>query len=302
MCGEFEITLGKLIGIGSNSYVYQCEKFKNHTCNLLAVKCTKNPIRYYSFQLQYESMLKCKDNNYEDIIMVSPIFWGQCKDIGEVLIMKEMKNIYNIDFVINNGVYYGELIISNIAKAIAFLHNNYISGYDVEFFWDVINNKLVVLDIGPLYTFNVSYETMLREHWKSLQCNEMGRWNMLSLILPIDRAEVVKNNDVFTNDLLEELLLKIDENSMALHLEDVAKIHSINIIGKLNKASRTKYLKLFKKVYLDEIKNVQFANVQYINFFEKFLSNKKLFAIAKLYYPKKETLCHMSCSSISEWA
>lgn len=301
VCDEFEIALGKLVGTGSNSYVYQCEKFRSNTCNMLVAKCTKEPTRYYSFQLQYESMLKTMEFRDENIIIASPVFWGMCKDIGEVLIMNEMQNLYSVDFIINNGLYYGELIIRNIAKAIAFLHNNHISGYDIELFWDVINNKLVVLDIGPLYTFDVSYETMLKEHWKSLQDNRIGRWNMLSLILPINRTDELKNCDAFANDLLDELLLGIDERTMALHLENVAKIHAINIIGKLSENYRMQYLKLFKKTYLDEIEHIQFANVQYINCFEKVLSNKKLAATAKLYYSKNDTLCKMSCSATSEW-
>lgn len=298
---ECKILLGKCIGSGSNSYVYQCEEYNSYSCDSIVAKCTKTPTRYSSFQLQYEAMLKCSKMKDENIVIVSPIFWGISSELGEVLIMNEMTNLYSIDFIINNGFYYGDFIIRNIAKAIAFLHNNNISGYDIELFWDALYNRLVILDIGPLYTFNVNYETMVKQHWESLKCNRIGRWNMLSQIVPINRAEEVKNNDVFADELLEELLYEIDERTMELHLENVAKIHAINIIGKLNKTIRKQYLKLFKKVYLEEIGDTQFANVQYLNYFERTFTNKKISATAKLYYSKSEIFCKMSCSSSCEW-
>ena len=144
--GRFSIG-PEIINRGSNSVVYEAHREGKIDATKYVAKCSIDSSNYISFNLQRHSYQLCNEIFDEDIIV--PKVYGYYKDnrIGEILILEKVEDIYDIDFIVNRGYYYAEIVISKIAKAISTLHNHSISGYDIELYWNPNLNKLVLLDV-----------------------------------------------------------------------------------------------------------------------------------------------------------
>lgn len=286
------IRLGKKIGEGSNSYIYDVYPIGNNP--LLVAKCSKNNKNYVSFNLQYNSFLKCESLSDDSLIVPKVYLYGQADSIGDVLLIEKMENLHDISFIINNSLFYGEVIIKKIAETIAKLHNMGISGYDVEFYWNADTNQLVLLDIGPQYTIDCSCEEMLYNHLQLEENNPMGIWNIVSQIIPVQEAkDYFSKRTIFEENRLANL---IDNNSMTLHIINVAKIHALSIMSKLTLQKQEYYLKIFLREYKRVRETISINSALYIKSFKKTVEEKNMFAEACLYYSTVETLCKESCA------
>lgn len=158
------ITIRDIIGNGSNSNVYDVSS--DDLPKASVAKCSKNHSNYVSFNLQYNASLKVI-NSITDLCVIIPdiYMYGYSQNLGEILVMEKVENICQLDLIINNSIGEGLLIIRTVATFIAHLHNVGISGYDIEFYWKLDSRQLVVLDIGPLDTFNCSSKAMICSHW-----------------------------------------------------------------------------------------------------------------------------------------
>lgn len=283
------INLGDRIGRGSNSFVYNIIDEDN-----CVAKCSKNNKNYVSFNLQYNSFKEC-ETLVDDRIIVPKVYgFGQSEGIGDILLMEKIENLYDISFVINNSFFFGEIIIKKVAEAIAKLHNMGISGYDIEFYWKVDTNQLVLLDIGPQYTFDCSCEHMICKHLELESKNRMGVWNIVSQIIPKEEAKKYFNSiDEFDLDSLEQFM---QDNAMSIHISNVAKIHALSIISKLTLQKQEYYLNIFMKEYRKTRKNFSIDSANYLTAFKRAIKNRIMFAEANLYYSSVETLCKESCT------
>ena len=291
-----EIELFDIFKQGSNSNV--CEmKFKNKSDIYLA-KCSRSSDNYISFNLQCKSFMITKSRIKDERIVIPNIMlYGTIDEIGDILIMDKLENLFEIDFIINNELYYGELIIKLIASVIAYLHSLGISGYDVEFYWKADTNQLVVLDIGPQYTFGYSSNEMLEKHWNLELNNYMGTWNIISQIIPKEDAKRAFKNNLKGIDL-DYLKKYLDDNSIKKHIENVAKVHALTFFAKLPKYKQKKYVDIFLSEYKKNITNYSFENLSYMNNIKKTIENNIKQATACLYYSNEETLCNVSCSTV----
>lgn len=295
MNGTSEIILGNKIDSGSNSNLYDI--VNGQDTNFLVAKCSKNAENYVSFNLQYHSYLACRQIfDINEYIIPQIYLYQKRADIGDILVMEKIENFFDIDFVINGSFYYGDIVIKRIARAIACLHNNGISGFDIELYWNAAENKLVLLDIGPMFTFDVSYEEMLLQHWNMEEENSMGRWNIISQILSADESKEIFKTKKFGDVSLEYIYGFVDWNTMALHIENVAKVHALYIFGKLGKANRKKYLDIFIEEYKKNIIRMSINNIKYMKDLQKSVVQNITKAKAKLYYSTIETLSEESCS------
>lgn len=289
----FNISLLNQIGEGSNSYIYDIQGLGNTDENLVA-KCSKNNKNFVSFNLQYNSFCACKKLCESDIVVPQIFLYGKSKDIGDILVMQKIENIYEISLIINNSLFYGEIIIKKIAEAIARLHNMGISGYDVEFFWKADTNQLVILDIGPQYTFDFTCEEMIKNHVLLEKNNNMGKWNIVSQIIPKEEAKkwfsCIDNYDCST------LIDYIDFNSIKKHVSNVARIHALSIIAKLTTHKQKYYSDIFVKEYKKCRNTLSINSGIYLKAFMDTIAHNDMSAEACLYYSLANPLCKESCA------
>jgi len=282
------------INEGSNSYIYDATILGKK--EVIVAKCSKNSYNYVSFNLQRISFDKCYEILKKDDIVIPQILgYGKDKNIGDILLMTKIENIYPIDFIINNSLYDGKIIIKKIAHAIAILHILNISGYDIEFYWKIDTNQLVILDLGPDFTFNCTTFEMIKNHLKEESNNKMGLWNIVSQIFPIDKAKrYFENNNVIK--LNEKLIMEyLDPNSIIQHEKNVAIINGLNIFMTINN-NRDIYLKLFIEEYYEKLGNFRtINNIRYIENLSDVITNKKKQGKAKLYYSLHDVLSTESC-------
>lgn len=283
------------ISQGSNSYVYDCV-YKDISC---IVKIPKIKERYPSFNMQVKALQAILVHKSDINFLVPQIFFYD-KDnsvYGEVLIMEKMENIFPIDFLIRQQLVDYQQIVSVIAKAVAFLHSISISGYDVEFYWNIKKHKLVLLDIGQQYTIGISTEEMLKKSLFDEKDNIAGLWNIIACIMKKQDAIKIYELGLISTVTYKQLIQEIKHNSVQLHIENVAKSHYIQIIACLNKCVRSDATKLFVKIYKKNIKKIDFQTMAYINSFEKANNDKIDSCTVKLYYSKNDTVSNMSNSN-----
>lgn len=298
-CKNRKIEFFDIFATGSNSNVFSA-KIDGDQC-IYAAKCSKNSKNYVSFNMQCKSYITMKKSIFEkDIIIPNVYLYGKSKQIGDVLIMDKYDNLYDIAFIINNSFHYGEYIIKLIADVIAELHNQKISGYDIEFYWKADTNQLVVLDMGPQYTINCSNYEIIREHWNFEEDNYMGKWNIISQIVPNDMAKKMFGND-FSESVFEILEQYIDLENTKKHITNVAYVHALTIFAKLARYKQNEYINVFIKEYKRKINEYTFDNMIYIKGIKTAISCHINKATAKLYYSKVETLSTVSCSACLEW-
>lgn len=286
------INLGDRIGEGSNSFIYDVISSANSIPYV--AKCSRNCNNYVSFNMQYNSYLGCYMLGEYSIIVPKILLYGQCSGIGDVLIMEKIENLYDLSFIINNSLFYGEIIIKKVAEGIARLHNMGISGYDVEFYWKADINQLVLLDIGPQFTFDINYSDMLSQHLEIEKDNLMGTWNIISQIVPEAEAKEYFNKiKKYDQSRLEEF---IDAKTLQLHIMNVAKIHALTIICKLSLHKQKYYLEIFLNEYKKRSETMSINSRLYLREFRNTVENKSTYGEAYLYYSKVKTLCRESCS------
>lgn len=291
---RIEVELLERINSGSNSVVYDA---KIDYINCIVAKCSKNPENYVSFNLQYLSFVKCSEIFESTRIVVPKVYsFGRNPEIGDLLIMDRIDNLYEINFMINQSLYYGEIIIKEIAFAISELHKNKISGYDVEFFWKADTNQLVLLDIGPQNTINCSCYDMIQNHIGSEKGNLMGKWNVISQIVPENLAKTYFKNNEIEKVSIDDLMEYIDPSSVGIHVDNVAKIHALTIFGKLNRPNRKRYIDIFLNEYKRNMGQFSFDSIKYLKSLETTLDKNEGYAEAKLYYSNEKVLCTESCS------
>ena len=290
---KIKFSLGELIGKGSNSNIYELYTQSKYADSVIG-KISNNNKNYVSFNLQYNSFLLCQSLNNYGVLVPRIYFYGQVDELGEILIMQKLEELYDLSFIINNSLYYGELVIKKVAETLARLHNMGISGYDVEFYWNPQINQLVILDIGPQYTFDINYDEMLNRHFYMEKNNPMGKWNLVSQIIPEDEAKKwFSNIESFDeNDLLEY----IDPSTVTMHVANVAQIHALSTISKLSQHKQKQYLDIFLKEYKKHRKAMTLNTAEYIKKFSGVVENGYLSAEANLYYSKVKTLCRESCA------
>lgn len=289
---EIEVDIGDQIGEGSNSKVFEA-KIKDETRKLVA-KCSKSAENYVSFNLQYNAFLACKDFEQYNILIPKVICYGKSKEIGDILMLEKIDNIYDIPIIINNGLFYGEIILKKIAEAVARLHNIGISGYDVEFYWKADTNQLVLLDVGPQYTFDIAKEEMIKNHFLLEHNNFMGMWNVFSQIVPPDMAKNFYKglSTYLENDVIQFL----EDRALERHICNTAKVHALSVISRLSLSKQNYYLDLFVREYKKQRIVSSIDSAWYLKAFREAVINREQKAKACLYYSKVETLCEESCS------
>lgn len=290
-----EYNFVKEIGRGSNSVVYDIERDSRENSRKYVAKCSLNNSNYISFNLQRDSYERCSDMDAEGIIVPKVYDYFKDDQIGDILVLDKIENVYDIDFMINQGFYYSEIIVKDIAKAIAILHNKMISGYDVEFYWNAEFNKLVLLDLGPSHTFGVDTVETIRKHWEIEQENYMGLWNIESQILDFNIAKEIFKNKGVMDVKIDVILDSINSRSNLLHVENVAQIHALSIFGKIGECNRFRLFEIFEKTYKHYCNDYNFLNHMYINNLKKCIKNKITKASAKLYYSLENVLSEESC-------
>ena len=292
------VVLGKIIGSGSNSKIYNVLKINENTQKEALAKCSINKENYVSFNLQRKSIEKCHQTPCSSIVIPQILSYGKSKEFGEVLIMKKISNLHDIHFIINHNLYYGDILIKELAKAIAYLHNNNISGYDTEFYWEAESKKIAILDVGPLNTIGVNSTQMLQKHWNIESENIVGRWNIVSQIIPCYMAkEMYKTNKLLEIDL-NYVAQYLDNRTMDLHIRNTARIHALSTFGRLNIDNKDRYLNMFIKEYKKNLKKTNIDYFRYIKYFEDAILADLREAKATLYYSNVEPLCEMSCKVI----
>ena len=290
---KIDISLGRQIGKGSNSSIFEIYTDNIYPQPLIG-KISNNNKNYVSFNLQYHSFLECQSLIDNNILVPRVFFYGFESSLGEVLIMQKIDELYDLGLIVNNSLYYGELVIKKAAEAIARLHNRGISGYDIELYWNPRVNQLVILDVGPQYTFDVSYKEMLANHFGIEKNNPMGRWNLISQIIPETDAKkwFGKTEDFDAKKMLEY----IDPSTVTMHISDVANIHALSTISKLPLYKQEYYLKIFIREYKKYRNAMTLNSAKYLKSFADVIRNGGVTAEANLYYSKVKTLCKESCA------
>lgn len=290
---KIELELGEKIAEGSNSYIYNA-KINPSAKTVLVCKISKSNTNYVSFNLQYHSFLAALILQREDIIVPKIYLYGYSDEIGDVLLMQKIENIYDLEFIIQHSLYPGELVVRQAAKAIASLHNLGISGYDLEFYWKADTNQLAILDIGPRFTFDIAAYEMLERHWDLEKDNIMGQWNILSQIIPIEKAKALFSSPEQFDK--REVRQYLDPGTVKTHIENVAGIHALSLISKTTVFNREQYLRIFLGEYKKTIRQNSLDSATYLRAFTRTISKKEQFAEAHLYYSLAETLCKESCA------
>lgn len=285
-----DILFEKPIDKGSTSII--CCIRNNLNC---IAKCSLPGRVYKSFNLQQNALQKCY-SIFETEIWFPQIYdYIQDKKYSDIIIMERIEHLYSIDLILRNRLYYPEIVIKRIAKAIAILHNLGISGFDVEFYWQPLVNRLVVLDIGPVYTFGFTTDEMLIRQWELEEKNNMGKLNIISEILNKERAKRIFEKEIIDSILTKNLQRCIQKDSSIRHIKDVAQVHALNILSFVNISNRIKFLKIFVDEYKKYINDYNYYNALYIKSFEEAIENKLIRAEARLYYSKEDTLCKETC-------
>lgn len=290
--GDFNI--GKEISRGSNSIVYEAYMAGKENNGFVA-KCSINNSNYISFNLQRHSYQVCHEIFDEDILVPKVFAYYTEENIGDVLILERMHNLFDVDFIINREYYYSEIVINKIAKAIAILHNNSISGYDIELYWNPDLNKLVILDVGPDYTIGVDTIYSIKKHWELEKDNYMGLWNIQSQILDAVKAKAIFKDKSVKEQAVDILFSSIDPSSVTLHVEDVAKVHALSIFGRISPVNRGRLFDLFVKEYKKNRDSLDIDSQRYIKSLKEGVIGNLSKAKAKLYYSLENTLSEESC-------
>jgi len=293
--GEFII--GQEISRGSNSVVYKALRSDEMFDVKFVAKCSIGNSNYISFNLQRHSYQLCNTIFDEDIVV--PAVYGYYVDerIGEVLILERMDDIFDIDFIVNHEYYYSEIVVSKIAKAMAILHNHTISGYDIELYWNQKHNNLVILDIGPEYTFGVDTFYSLTKHWEIEKDNYMGLWNIESQILDATKAKEIFKTNTVKEQPLDSLMLSINPLSITMHIENVARVHALSIFAKFDARKRRQLLDIFVKEYGRNRDCSDINSQRYIEVLTDGVISNLSKAKAKLYYSVENVLSEESCSA-----
>ncbi len=285
-----DILFEKPINRGSTSII--CCMRDNLNC---IAKCSLPGKVYKSFNLQHNALQKCHSIFEKEIWFPKIYDYIQDEKYGDIIIMEKIEHLYSTDLILSNGLYYPEIVIKRIAKSIAILHNLGISGYDVEFYWQPLVNRLVVLDIGPAYTFGFTTDEMLAGHWKLEEKNYMGKLNIISEILDKETTKRIFEKEIINSSLIENLQRCIQKDSNIRHIKDVAQVHALNILSFANASNRIKYLKIFVGEYKKYVDDFNYYYAFYIKSFEEVIKRRILKAEARLYYSKENTLCKETC-------
>lgn len=285
-----DILFEKPINRGSTSII--CCIRDNLNC---IAKCSLPGKVYKSFNFQQNALQKCCSIFEKEIWFPQFYDYIQDKKYGDIIIMERIEHLYSTDLILRCGFYYPEIVIKKIAKAIAILHNLGISGYDVEFYWQPIVNRLVVLDIGSVYTFGFTTDEMLARQWELEEKNYMGKLNIISEILDKETTKRIFEKEIVDSILIENLQKCIQKDSNIRHIKDVAQVHALNILSFANVSNRIKYLKTFVDVYKKYINDFNYYHAFYIKSFEEAIKRRILKAEARMYYSKENTLCKETC-------
>lgn len=281
---------------GSNSIVYEC-KYNNK--NEVA-KVPKQRERYISFNMQVNSM-KMIFKHINDINFIVPkVLYYDINNIqyGELLIMEKINNLYSIDFVIRKSLVNYEFIIVEVAKAISKLHMMGISGYDIEFYWNIYQNKLVLLDIGQQHTIGVSTEDMIKRTLEDEKDNIAGLWNIISATMKKEKAMYIYEHSAIKDVTYDDIIRGIKQNSLQIHIENVAKSHYIQLIGSLKENQISKAIELFIKTYKNTQRGrLNYYTQYYIYKFKKSYQDRISHCHVQLYYSKYKTLSTISNSN-----
>ena len=290
--GFASVELGEIINTGSNSHIREVLSLNNRRVEGLLAKCSKQADNYISFNLQFLSYTKCARANLPGAVLPEIICYGMSQGIGEILIMRRLSGLREIYSVTAQRPELSRTVIRKIAETISALHDMGLSGYDMEFYWDADKNELVILDIGPEQTIGVSSREMLAQHWRMEANNLIGRWNIISQTMPKDDAKEIFLNRRISFVGIEEILGYINEDSVKLHVENVAQIHALSIIGRQDEHNQNKSLETFTAHYKHKSNP---DKIRYIKEFENAVSDKKQTAKARLYYSTVENLSEVSC-------
>lgn len=293
---DIEVYVQEKIGQGSNSIVYSCKVVGCEDIDNAVVKIPPNSRRYVSTKLQAYSYEKASIIGDDKISIPKMYCYNTSDEFGDLLLLERKDNIYSLDFIIKNNLYYTEEIIILVAKALARLHKLKISGYDLEFSWDVINNQLVLLDIGPCFTFDNNVRDMLEKHFDIEKNHITGRWNIISQILPCECAISTFENDMIMQITVDDLVNHMKEDAISLHIKNAAETHALSLLGLFPQGDINKYIKLFKRSYIKEyVGEYSISNMTYLKAFEMALQSGKKDAEVQLYYSKEKTLSKTSC-------
>lgn len=288
-----KIELGDFITCGTDSEVYSVRNLDGKETKNFIAKITPKKENYMSFNLQNRAMVFLYEKLKNICEFPKSIFYDKHSDCGELLVMTKLKDFISLDKCFEFFPESTEDIIRNVAKIIATLHSNHNSGYGIEFYWNYINEKIVVLDASPMNTFAVSTEDSLTEHWNAEKENLMGRWNIISQIIPRNEAKQIFKEKGVLNYSLSNLLSYIKEDSVELHIKNVARTHALYIIGRI-KDNRRAYARFFLSEYKKNLGNYSVCNDLYADEFLKAMDDTICSAKAKLYYSNEDTLCESS--------
>lgn len=292
---NIDVYVHEKIGEGSNSLVYSCEVVGGEDIGNAVVKIPPDPKRYVSTKLQAYSYEKASIICDAKISIPKVYSYNISNEFGDLLLLERKDNIYSLDFIIKNNLYYTDEIIILVAQALAKLHKLKISGYDLEFFWDVVNNQLVLLDIGPCFTFDNNVREMLDKHFEIEEKHINGRWNIISQILPCEYAKSIFENHMITKINIDDLLNYMENDAIKLHIKSVAETHALALFRSLPQCAINRYIKLFKRSYIRECGEYSISNIIYLKAFEMALQSGKKDAKVQLYYSKEKTLSKTSC-------
>lgn len=286
--------LGDIIDSGSNSRIYSVIKNNGKHCSNLIAKCSENSKNYISFNLQYHSYMNCFDKLGVNYIIPKIIWYEQECEIGDFLIMQKLENLQEINVFFDNQLC-NDNIIKKLAIAMALLHSISISGYDIEFYWNEYEEKIAILDIGPMYTFGVSTSDMLYKHLEIEKNNFMGQWNIISQIADVEYAKAIFKNHDISDANFDFLYSMIEPDSVFLHIRDVASLHALYFFGKFSLQKRKEMVDIFISEYKKNISKISFFNSFYLGHLKKAVYNNITKATAQLYYSTVDTLCKESC-------
>lgn len=288
----YEWVLGRKINGGSNSELFECA-YKNVEC---VAKLPKVQERYISFHLQVDAMVSLAKTSDPNFLVPKVLYYGMDNPLyGEILIIEKMNDIFPVDFMLRTGMVERRLMIIRIAQAIAALHRLSISGYDVEFYWSPEKNCLVLLDIGPRFTINVTTEQMLHMHFEAERSNRAGIWNIVAAIAARETAIELYETNSFMSVAEDILLNTLDEQSVQRHIEDIAGNHYVQLIGSLAEVDKEEAVRVFIRIYKQSCgKSLTIQMMEYLSAFIHAHKTKKSSSTAKLYYSKSNTLSEMS--------
>lgn len=295
------IILNRKICSSGKSNIIRCELSDSlEYRNKIVVKCPKNTKYFNSYNLQYISynLFKNIKSKYKNIISPQVIFYGKNSVLGECMIMSEIPEMIPIDIIINNDHTQADEIIRSIAKAISYMHELGVSGFDSEFYWDIKQHKLIVLDIGPPYTFLSDVNETIYKQFEAEKNNEVGFINLVSQIVPQEVFYRLKTKSLIHNITIQEILKMDNLYSNKFHIKNVAKVHALDILGRLKPDIQKKLLTIFQNEYFSNLHKITELNMCYLNEFKNIIYRNESVASARLFYPKKKSI-GKSCSNVN---